>query len=94
MLAANRNIIGIAATGSGKTLAFVLPGLSHIAAKGLVGSRKPSMLVLAPTRELAMQTDKCCQQFRASCGVKSLCVYGACAPRPPLSASLKSCTIH
>jgi len=53
-----RDIIGIAETGSGKTLAFTIPGLVHIAAKLKKGKKsgKPSMLVVSPTRELAMQS--------------------------------------
>lgn len=50
---ANRDAIGIAETGSGKTFAFGLPGLQHI--KKNLKSRKPCMIVVAPTRELAQQ---------------------------------------
>ena len=54
-----RDAIGIAETGSGKTLAFTLPGVVHILAQAPLGKaleqRGPVMLVLAPTRELAMQ---------------------------------------
>ena len=53
-----RDVVGIAATGSGKTLAFGLPGLMHVAARGQPGKGSPFMLVVAPTRELAMQTAK------------------------------------
>lgn len=61
---AHRDVVGIAATGSGKTLAFTLPALLHIrsrvggggaAAGGKGGKARPIMLVMAPTRELAMQ---------------------------------------
>jgi ATP-dependent RNA helicase DBP3 len=55
---AGRDIVGVAETGSGKTLAFLLPCvrglLERRAAGAAVGG--PGMLVLAPTRELAMQT--------------------------------------
>jgi superfamily II DNA/RNA helicase len=54
-----RDAVGIAETGSGKTLAFTLPGIVHILAQQPLGKaldqRGPVMLVLAPTRELAMQ---------------------------------------
>jgi superfamily II DNA/RNA helicase len=49
-------MIGIAATGSGKTLAYLLPGIVHINAQPyLQRGDGPIMLVLAPTRELAVQ---------------------------------------
>jgi hypothetical protein len=50
-------MIGIAQTGSGKTLAFILPAIVHINAQPLLGKGDgPIVLVLSPTRELAMQT--------------------------------------
>ena len=59
-------MIGIAETGSGKTLAFLLPGITKIQqSKNSKGKIK--ILVLAPTRELAMQSADVCNQ--ASCGV-------------------------
>ena len=60
IIGSGRDIIGIAETGSGKTLAFSLPALPHLLhrwknpVQGL--PRNPAMLVLSPTRELAMQT--------------------------------------
>ena len=48
----HRDLIVRARTGSGKTLAFLLPLLNEMK----IGERKPQILVLAPTRELAMQT--------------------------------------
>ena len=45
-------------TGSGKTAAFVLPGLQRLRAPAASAGKGPRMLVLAPTRELAMQVQK------------------------------------
>ena len=47
------DLIGIAQTGSGKTIAYLLPGLVHIESQRRKGG--PTMLILVPTRELAMQ---------------------------------------
>ncbi|KAF8947169.1 RNA-dependent ATPase [Haplosporangium gracile] len=73
-----RDIIGIAETGSGKTLAFTLPALMHI--KGQkefnVKPKGPTVLVVSPTRELAMQTMEQCVAAGKSSGIKSVCVYG------------------
>src|SRR2546423_1843829 len=45
-------------TGSGKTAAFVLPGLQRLRTAAKIAGKGPRMLVLAPTRELAMQVQK------------------------------------
>lgn len=80
-----RDLVGIAATGSGKTLAFGLPALAHIAAQvrgGVVQGRKPVALVIAPTRELAIQIHTVLEEAGAPCDVKcarGLGVVMACA---------------
>jgi ATP-dependent RNA helicase DeaD len=54
-----RDVLGQAQTGTGKTAAFALPVLSKINLK----SKKPQVLVLAPTRELAIQVAESFQQY-------------------------------
>lgn len=49
-----RNILGLAQTGTGKTAAFLLPILQHLSSTP-TKSRSPRALVLAPTRDLAVQ---------------------------------------
>ena len=89
-----KDIVGIAETGSGKTLAFGLPALckmyqeSQDNKKKFQGRRKPRMLVLAPTRELAMQSDKVLTEFGAVVGLKSLTLYGG-VPKHAQVAELK-----
>ncbi|KAH9423592.1 putative ATP-dependent RNA helicase ddx17 [Dermatophagoides pteronyssinus] len=67
-----RDVVGIAQTGSGKTLAYALPALVHV--DGNVHRRKygPSVLVLAPTRELAQQIKEVFNLFRT----RAVCVFG------------------
>lgn len=79
-----RDIVGIAETGSGKTLAFTIPGLVHIAAKLKRGktSGKPTMLVVSPTRELAMQSAEQAEAAGKAVGVTSVCVYGGVDKQP------------
>ena len=55
-----KDIIATAETGSGKTAAFLLPILQKLEVSGKKGS---TVLVLAPTRELANQTDAACRQL-------------------------------
>jgi len=83
-----RDLIGIAATGSGKTLAFVLPFLVHISAQPKAATGEPLVLVLAPTRELAMQTAEVAESMGAVCSVASACIYGG-APKGPQYAALR-----
>lgn len=59
LLMAGKNLLGIAQTGTGKTAAFALPLLSRVTGKG----EKPSILVLAPTRELAIQVAEAFQSY-------------------------------
>jgi ATP-dependent RNA helicase DBP3 len=71
----------VAATGSGKTLGFGLPALEHIQKLGKAQPQRPHVLVLAPTRELAVQTYKVAQNAGQLPDVRcrSLCVYGGTA---------------
>lgn len=72
-----RDMIGIAETGSGKTLSFLLPAIIHINAQEyLKRGDGPICLVLAPTRELAMQIQKECDKFGASSQIRNTCLYG------------------
>eukprot|EP00536_Pseudo-nitzschia_multiseries_P001640 jgi/Psemu1/181531/e_gw1.21.226.1 len=72
-----RDIVGIAETGSGKTLAFSIPALSSMAKNPVASKRRlPRMLVLSPTRELAMQVEVVLQEYGAVLGMRSLCLYG------------------
>lgn len=77
-----RDMIGISATGSGKTLAFLLPAIVHINAQPyLQPGDGPIVLVIAPTRELAVQIKVECDKFGHSSGIKNTCVYGGVPKR-------------
>lgn len=73
ILLAGKDMVGIAETGSGKTLAFALPILSRLLKGGRAESEgKVKMLVIAPTRELAMQTYEVVSRVIP----ESICLYG------------------
>jgi len=77
-----RDMVGISATGSGKTLAFLLPAMVHINAQPyLQPGDGPIVLVIAPTRELAMQIKEECDKFGGTSGIKNTCVYGGVPKR-------------
>jgi ATP-dependent RNA helicase DBP3 len=70
-----RDVVGIAETGSGKTLAFGIPALTSLS-DGFSQKKKPRMLVLAPTRELAMQSHVVLEEFGSIVNLTSIVVYG------------------
>lgn len=83
MALSGRDMVGVAETGSGKTLAYILPAIVHINAQpSLRPGDGPIALVLAPTRELAMQIQVECEKFGTSSRIRSTCVYGG-VPRGP-----------
>jgi len=90
-----RDIVGVAETGSGKTLAFLIPALSTLVCTGRKKGAfpPPRMLVLSPTRELAMQIDDVAQDACRQCGLASVCVYGGVSKRPQLQAIRKGVDI-
>ena len=69
-----KDIIACAQTGTGKTAAFLLPILDKITRSGEQG--KVNTLVIAPTRELALQIDQQVEGFSYFLGISSLAVYG------------------
>ena len=72
-LLAGQHVVGLAQTGTGKTAAFALPILSHID----LAATKPQALVLAPTRELALQVSEAFGRYAAHLkGLHVLPVYG------------------
>ncbi|KAK2663671.1 hypothetical protein Ddye_002245 [Dipteronia dyeriana] len=78
-----RDLIGIAETGSGKTLAYLMPALVHVIAQPrLVQGEGPIVLVLAPTRELAVQIQEEALKFGSRASIRSTCVYGG-TPKGP-----------
>ena len=68
---AGRDVIGVAATGTGKTAAFLLPIIERLSGK--TGTRA---LVLAPTRELALQIGEELERFGRGRNVRGIVVIG------------------
>ncbi len=65
-----KDVIGIADTGTGKTAAFLLPLLNKI-----YHNRSEKLLIIAPTRELAVQIEQECKAFSPSMGIfTALCI--------------------
>lgn len=82
-LMAGSNVLGEAQTGTGKTAAFGLPGIAMVDAK----QRATQMLVVAPTRELAIQVADALTEFAAMVrGLEVTTVYGGSAFGPQIKA--------
>lgn len=77
MALSGRDVVGIAETGSGKTLTYCLPAIVHINAQPLLSPGDgPIVLILAPTRELAVQIQQEITKFGKSSRIRNTCVYG------------------
>ena len=80
---AGRDLVGQAQTGTGKTAAFALPLLSRLD----VNSRRTQALILAPTRELAIQVAEALQSYASHMpGFQVLPIYGGQDYRGQLAA--------
>jgi ATP-dependent RNA helicase DeaD len=77
-LLAGRDLLGQAATGTGKTAAFALPLLQRFGSEAAQPSR-PAILVLVPTRELAMQVAEAFHRYGRVLGTGVLPIYGGAA---------------
>ena len=75
-----RDVIGLAQTGSGKTAAFSLPLIERV--RGAGGIRA---LILAPTREIALQTEGLLSLFTKSIGLRTACLIGGVKFGPQFS---------
>lgn len=78
---AGSDVVGLAQTGTGKTAAFAIPILSKID----TSSRTTQALVLAPTRELALQVAEAFSRYGAHLNVNVLPVYGGSSYGPQLA---------
>ncbi|QRW03619.1 DEAD/DEAH box helicase [Ceratobasidium sp. AG-Ba] len=83
MALSGRDVVAIAQTGSGKTISFALPAMLHINAQPLLAPGDgPIALVLAPTRELAVQIQQECTKFGSNSKIRNTAIYGG-APKGP-----------
>ena len=77
-----RDIIAAAKTGTGKTAAFSLPSLDVLARAER--KKAPAMLVITPTRELAMQIQEVCQTIARTRGLRVANVVGGVKIEPQI----------
>lgn len=87
---AGRDVLGRGKTGSGKTIAFGAPLVERLmennGGKGRKPGRTPRALILAPTRELAMQIDRTVQPIARSVGLFTTTIVGGVPQYKQVSA--------
>ncbi len=84
---AGHDLIGIAQTGTGKTAAFTLPILTKLAAGlGEGGQHGTRALVLAPTRELALQIEENVRDYAKHLPLRVATVFGGVGEQPQINA--------
>jgi ATP-dependent RNA helicase RhlE len=89
-LLAARDLLGCAQTGTGKTAAFALPILQHLDQnRAAAVSRSPKVLVLAPTRELAIQIGRSFETYGQHLHFRQLVVCGGVNQNPQARALLR-----
>lgn len=81
-----RDVLGIANTGSGKTASYVIPVLMGLQKDTPTRNRYANVLVLVPTRELAVQVEKVFQKFSEKLPrpIKTMAVYGGVSINPQM----------
>ncbi len=81
-----KDILGLAPTGSGKTAAYILPILQHLLQQEAPRDRQVPVLVLVPTRELAIQVAEVTENFSRFLPrrIKSLAIFGGVSINPQM----------
>ena len=82
-----RDVLGRGRTGSGKTYAFLLPLVARLASSGARrAAKRPRAMILAPTRELAIQIDEALAPLAATAGLTSRTIFGGVNQKPQAAA--------
>ena len=84
-----RDLLGCARTGTGKTAAFALPLLQEISREQKRTRKTPRVLVLTPTRELALQVDQSFQDYGKHMKLTTTCIFGGVGQNPQVQAMSK-----
>ena len=80
---AGRDVLGRGRTGSGKTLAFALPVLTRLANSGTTRQpKRPRALILAPTRELALQIETALAPLAQALNLRTMSIFGGVGQNP------------
>ncbi|MGN0885903.1 MAG: DEAD/DEAH box helicase [Candidatus Spyradenecus sp.] len=91
---AGKHLMGCAQTGTGKTAAFALPLLHRLAqAHATLRPKRPLVLILAPTRELAAQIEANCSAYAKGLNLPCVVVFGGVNIKPQVAALAKGVAV-
>ena len=79
---AGKDVLGLAQTGTGKTAAFAVPTIQNLSKTKTSGKRVIRALVLAPTRELAIQVHDSFKDYSINSDLRSTVIYGGVGQGP------------
>ncbi len=83
---AGRDVLGRGRTGSGKTLAFALPVLTRLSQSGSTRQpKRPRALILAPTRELALQIETALKPLAEALDLRTMSIFGGVGQNPQVT---------
>lgn len=88
-----RDVLAIAKTGSGKTLGFLLPVLARCVREKAAARGAPLAIIMAPTRELALQIKAEADKFGKSVGCAAVAVYGGASRAGQVAALRRGCQL-
>ncbi len=78
------DVLGCAQTGTGKTAAFALPTIEKLTSAELTPEHQLRVLVLAPTRELAVQINDCFEAYSQHTSVRQTVIHGGVGANPQI----------
>ena len=76
------DLLGTAQTGTGKTAAFVIPIIQHLLSQPKSNRRQVKALVVAPTRELALQVGENAKRYSKNTGLRTAVIFGGVGQKP------------
>ena len=79
-----KDVLGCAQTGTGKTASFALPAIEQLINSTADGIHKLRVLVLSPTRELAIQINECFDAYSKHCNVRQTVIHGGVGANPQI----------
>jgi ATP-dependent RNA helicase DDX5/DBP2 len=88
-----RDVLAIAKTGSGKTLGFLLPVLARCVAERPAAKGTPLGIIMAPTRELALQIHADAAKYGAVVSCRAVAVYGGASKDAQVRALQRGCEL-
>ncbi|WP_299494126.1 DEAD/DEAH box helicase [uncultured Shewanella sp.] len=93
IILSGKNVIAAAQTGTGKTASFVLPILEKLKDNETTRKKRVRALIIAPTRELAVQVDTNIKQYSSTLNLTSLAMYGGVDLKPQKQALIEGVDI-